>query len=38
VQIKQNERNAAEEDAAALSAFAAGERVGKKEGAHGKKH
>ena len=35
VQIKQNERNAAEEDAAA---FVAGERVGKEEGAHGEKH
>ena len=35
VQIKQNERNAAEEDAAA---FVAGERMGKEEGAHGEKH
>ena len=34
VQIKQNERNAAEEDAAA---FVAGERAGKEEGAHGEK-
>jgi hypothetical protein len=36
VQIKQNERNAAEEDDG--TAFVAGERVRKEEGAHGEKH
>ena len=35
VQIKQNERNAAEEDDG--TAFVAGERAGKEEGAHGEK-